>query len=318
MENNPHGHLLKVFVCLFLYLESNQVIILGKVSKGIKKIRNLIFYPKMDLGFEIQKTNFGIRIRILEIPCVPIFRQNGQIWLFGLIWPKIGFWFEILKVDVEIKISILEIPCVPISRQNRQLCLFEPKFAQKWILGLEFQKSNSRFRITTSKIPCVPIFSQNGQHWVFRPKFGEITQLRAIFSFEYCWECCRELAGSWNELSGGGWIWVELNGGGWSWVDLGARFNNTHFIKSQCNLLFNGLRFSHLHFFIFISVSVFEAYIFIWFFSQGDFIEKTRGIHFNHGFENSMTSFFIKATLNWKFLKIKPTATGPLGRENSK
>ena len=27
-------------------------------------------------------------------------------------------------------------------RQNRQLCLFEPKFSQKWILGLEFQKSS--------------------------------------------------------------------------------------------------------------------------------------------------------------------------------
>ena len=39
----------------------------------------------MDLGFKIQENNFGIRIRILK--CVPIFRQNGQIWLF---WPKFG------------------------------------------------------------------------------------------------------------------------------------------------------------------------------------------------------------------------------------
>ena len=38
MENNPDGDLLKVFfVCLFLYLESNQVIILWKVSKRNKK-----------------------------------------------------------------------------------------------------------------------------------------------------------------------------------------------------------------------------------------------------------------------------------------
>ena len=35
--------------------------------------------PKRKLGFEIQKTNVGIRISILEIPCVPIFRQNGQL-----------------------------------------------------------------------------------------------------------------------------------------------------------------------------------------------------------------------------------------------
>ena len=37
MENNPDGHLLKVLVCLFLYLESNQVIILWKVLKRNKK-----------------------------------------------------------------------------------------------------------------------------------------------------------------------------------------------------------------------------------------------------------------------------------------
>ena len=36
MENSPDGHLLKVLVCLFLYLESNQVIILRKVSKRNK------------------------------------------------------------------------------------------------------------------------------------------------------------------------------------------------------------------------------------------------------------------------------------------
>ena len=43
MENNPDGHLLKVLVCLFLYLESNQVIVLWKVLKRIKKTRNLFF-----------------------------------------------------------------------------------------------------------------------------------------------------------------------------------------------------------------------------------------------------------------------------------
>ena len=33
MENNPDGHLLKVLVCLSLYLEYNKVIALWKVSK---------------------------------------------------------------------------------------------------------------------------------------------------------------------------------------------------------------------------------------------------------------------------------------------
>ena len=129
----------------------------------------------MYLGFKIQKANLEIRIRILRIPYVPIFRQNGQLWLFG------------------------------------------PKFAQKWILGSEFQKPKCVFGINTSNILCVPIFSQKGQLLIFRSKFREIAQLRAIFWFKYCWGCCRELGGDWN----------ELGGGGWSWVELGARFSNT-------------------------------------------------------------------------------------------
>ena len=35
--------------------------------------------PKICFRLEIQKTNVGIRIRILDIPCVPIFSQNGQL-----------------------------------------------------------------------------------------------------------------------------------------------------------------------------------------------------------------------------------------------
>ena len=35
--------------------------------------------PEMDFWLEILKTNIEIRIDILEIPCVPIFRQNEQV-----------------------------------------------------------------------------------------------------------------------------------------------------------------------------------------------------------------------------------------------
>ena len=119
------------------------------------------------------------------------------------------------------KINILEIPFVPIFWQNKQLLLLGPKFAQKWNLGLEFQKSKYGFSIRTSKTPFVPIFTQNGQFWIFWPKFREIAQLRAIFMFGYCWGCCRELHGGWNDLGGGGWRWMEV----------GARFSNNCFEK---------------------------------------------------------------------------------------
>ena len=35
--------------------------------------------PKKDLGLAIQKTIVGIRISILDIPCVTIFSQNEQL-----------------------------------------------------------------------------------------------------------------------------------------------------------------------------------------------------------------------------------------------
>ena len=87
--------------------------------------------PKRKLGFEIQKTNVGIRISILEIPCVPIFRQNGQLWIFG---PKFAQkWIlgsEFQKSKSGFGINTSNIPYVPIFSQNRQLLIFRPKFGE--------------------------------------------------------------------------------------------------------------------------------------------------------------------------------------------
>ena len=143
---------------------------------------------------------------------------------------KIDLGSEFQKSKSGLGISILEMLRVPIFRQKRKLWIFGPKFAQKSILWFEFQKSKSGFGISSSNIPCVPIFSQNGQFLIFRPKFGEIAQLGAIFWFKYCWGCCRELGGGWNELSGGGWSWVEVE---MSWVEVGAQFSSTHLIKQR-------------------------------------------------------------------------------------
>ena len=81
-------------------------------------------------------------------------KQTTLIFL-AEICPKIDLALEIQKTIVGIRNSILEISCVPIFRQNKQVELFRPKFAQKWILGSEFQKSKCRFKISTSKEPCV-------------------------------------------------------------------------------------------------------------------------------------------------------------------
>ena len=68
----------------------------------LAKTNNFDFFgpnlPKKKLGFEIQKINVGIRISILQIPCVPIFRQNGQL---RTSWTQISqkneFWGQNFK-----------------------------------------------------------------------------------------------------------------------------------------------------------------------------------------------------------------------------
>ena len=77
---------------------------------------------KRKLRFEIQETNVGIRINILEIPCVPIFRQNGQDLVFGPKFAQkwiLGSKFQ--KSKPGFGIGILEKLCATIFRQSGQL-----------------------------------------------------------------------------------------------------------------------------------------------------------------------------------------------------
>ena len=116
-------------------------------------------YPKRKLRFKIQKTNVGIRISIFEIPRVPFFTQNWQLWVFGPKFAQkwiLGSIFQ--KSKSGFGISILEILFVPIFRQNWQLWFFGPKFARKWILRSQFQKSKSGFRIGIREILYARIF----------------------------------------------------------------------------------------------------------------------------------------------------------------
>ena len=64
----------------------------------------LQIYPKRKLGFEIQETNIGRRISILEMPRISIFKENGQLWVLAQkmqnwvqIFLKNAFWSQKLK-----------------------------------------------------------------------------------------------------------------------------------------------------------------------------------------------------------------------------
>ena len=54
--------------------------------------------PKIDLGLGIQKATVRIRISIVKMPCMPIFRKNEQLDFFDQNLPKNGFWGQILKI----------------------------------------------------------------------------------------------------------------------------------------------------------------------------------------------------------------------------
>ena len=77
--------------------------------------------PKMDIGLKIEGNNVGIRISILEIPCVPIFRQNGQLCLFCPNLPKNECWgrnFKNLCPDLELPTPRYRVHQSSVKKNN--------------------------------------------------------------------------------------------------------------------------------------------------------------------------------------------------------
>ena len=86
----------------------------------------------MDLGLQIQKTNVGVRISILQIPCVPIFTQNEQLRIF---WPK---FTQILDFGVWIPKSLS--PDLELAPPRYYLCQFSVKMGNFEFFGPNFWK----------------------------------------------------------------------------------------------------------------------------------------------------------------------------------
>ena len=95
---------------------------------------------------------------------------------FQSIWTTLNFLTQFCaKMDLgleneksNVTIRINSVCQFSVNMENSDF--FWLKFAQKWILRSEFQKSKSRFGISTSKIPCVPIFNQSRQLRFFSAK----------------------------------------------------------------------------------------------------------------------------------------------------
>ena len=91
----------------------------------------LKFAQKWILVSKFQKSKSRFEISILEILCVPIFRQNGQFWIFG---PKFARkWIlpsEFQKSNYGFGINTSTISCVPVFSQNGQHLDFRPRFGE--------------------------------------------------------------------------------------------------------------------------------------------------------------------------------------------
>ena len=96
--------------------------------------------------------------------------------------PKNGFWGQNFKnLSLDLESASLRYYVYQFSDKTDNFGFSGLKFAQKWNLGSEFQKSKSAFGINISNTPCMPSFFEKGQLFIFQRKFGEIAQLRAIF-----------------------------------------------------------------------------------------------------------------------------------------
>ena len=145
----------------------------------------------MDLGLEIVKTNVGIRIS--SIPCVPIFRQNEELWLFRPNLPKNEFSGRNLKnicPDSESAPPKYQVYQFPIKMDN--------------FFGLNLGKLSNYVRyFGSNNVESV------AESWV-EAEMSWVEMNRAGWRLQ--WARRR---------------YVGLGGGGWSWVEVGVRLSNT-------------------------------------------------------------------------------------------
>ena len=107
----------------------------------------------MNLGFQIQKSNVEIRVSVLEIPCVPIFRQNGQLWNFWSNFAKKGmdFYLEVHSTNVEKKSACWRHHMCQFLGKTDNFHFFGPNLP-KIYFRLEIQKTNVEIRISILEI----------------------------------------------------------------------------------------------------------------------------------------------------------------------
>ena len=95
---------------------------------------------KVNLKLEIHRTNVAMRISILEIPCVPIFRQNRQIDFLSPNLPKNGFWSKNFKnLSLVLKSASLRYYVYQFSDKRDNFEFLDPNLPKNWCWGKNFK-----------------------------------------------------------------------------------------------------------------------------------------------------------------------------------
>ena len=136
----------------------------------------------MDLGFEIQKTNVGIKISILEYHMCQFWGKTDNFDFFGRNLPKNGFWdrnFKTLSPDLE------------SAPPRYHVCQFSVKTDNFDFFGLNLGKLSNYVQY-----------------------FGSNNVERAGWRAKWAGWRWMELGGGWNELDGVDCSWVEVGARG--------------------------------------------------------------------------------------------------------
>ena len=125
---------------------------------NLSKPQNKNLHPQ-DLGLKFEKTNIEIRINIFEIlcvhVCVPVFRQNKQLWLFSPNFLKSGSrvgnsenycWKKNQRPSWYIMCANFQSKWTTLS--------FLAQICPKEDLGFEAEKNNVRIRINIVEMLC--------------------------------------------------------------------------------------------------------------------------------------------------------------------
>ena len=180
---------------------------------------------KRKLGFEIQKTNVGIRVNIFSIPCVPIFRQNEQLWPFGPTFAQ--KWIlrsKLQKSKSGLESTSLRYQVHQFSNKRDNVEFLGLNLPKNGFWGQSFKSLSLDWESTPPIYHVCQCLVEMDNIWFFSLNFGKLLNYMQYFGSNIVGSVAEswvEAKMSWVEvdraewrLKWAGWMWMELGGAG--------------------------------------------------------------------------------------------------------